>query len=153
MPLVIEHVYDIEAPPAVVWEVLTDLARYPDWNPFVVECRSTLIPGEPIDLFVKLRTRPQHQREWVTENVAGKRLSYGMKPFPLGALWSRRSHEIEELGSERTRYRSHMQLSGWLMPLVRALFGANLERGFAEMSAAVRTRSERLASERCRKGA
>ena len=150
MPLVIEHVLDIDAPPAVVWEVLTDLARYREWNPFVIGCRSTLVPGEPIDLLVKLRAKPQNQREWMIENVAGKRFAYRMKPFPLGALSSRRSHELEELRDGRTRYRSHMQLSGWLMPLVRALLGKDLERGFSEMSAAVRARSEQLASARGR---
>lgn len=150
MSLIIEHVLDIDAPPAVVWEVLTDLARYREWNPFVIDCRSTLVPGEPIDLLVKLRAKPQNQREWMIENVAGNRFAYRMKPFPLGALSSRRSHELEDLRDGRTRYRSHMRLSGWLMPLVRALLGNNLERGFSEMSAAVRARSEQLASARGR---
>jgi len=148
MPLVIEHVLEVDAPPTVVWEVLTDLPRYPEWNPFVVECRSTLEPGAPIDLLVKLRAKPQRQREWMIENVAGKGFAYRMKPFPLGALSSRRSHELVDLGGGRTRYRSHMQLAGWLMPLVRALLGTNLARGFTDMSAAVRSRSEQLTAER-----
>lgn len=148
MPHVIEHVLDIDAPPAVVWEVLTDLPRYGEWNPFVVECRSTLVPGDPIDLHVRLRSKPQDQREWMTDMVPGERFAYRMKPFPLGALSSRRSHELTPLEGGRTRYRSHMQLSGWLMPLVRALLGRELWRGFSEMSAAVRARAERLASER-----
>ena len=146
----IEHVLDIDAPPAVVWEVLTDLPRYREWNPFVVECHSTLAPGDPIDLLVKLRATPQKQREWMIENVAGKGFAYRMKPVPLGALSSRRSHQLEDLGGGRTRYRSHMQLSGWLMPLVRMLLGKNLQQGFSQMSDAVRARSEQLASERRR---
>ena len=148
VPLVIEHVLEIDAPPEVVWGVLTDLPRYGEWNPFVIECRSTLAPGDPIDLRVKLRAKPQDQREWMVEHVAGKRFSYRMKPFPLGALSSRRSHDLEGIGGGRTRYRSHMELAGWLMPLVRALLGANLQRGFSEMSAAVRARAESLARER-----
>ena len=148
MPLVIEHVLDIDAPPAVVWQVLTDLPRYGEWNPFVIECRSTLVPGEPIDLRVRLRAKPQDQREWMVEMEAGKAFAYRMKPFPLGALASRRSHQLEALADGRTRYRSHMELSGWLMPLVRTLLGANLQRGFSEMSEAVRSRAEQLAAAR-----
>jgi hypothetical protein len=144
----IEHVLEIDAPPSVVWEVLTDLPRYGDWNPFVVECRSTLVPGDPIDLRVKLRGAPRDQREWMTEMVPGKHFAYRMKPFPLSALQSRRSHDLEPLPGNRTRYHSHMRLAGWLTPVVRALLGSTLRRGFSEMSEAVRSRAERLAAER-----
>lgn len=150
MSLVIEHVLDIAASADVVWEVLTDLPRYGEWNPFVIECRSTLVPGEAIDLRVRLRAKPQDQREWMTQMVPGERFAYGMKPFPLGALSSRRSHELAPLPDGRTRYRSHMQLDGWLVPVVRALLGENLRRGFSEMSAAVCTRAEQLSSARGR---
>lgn len=27
---------DIEAPAAHVWEIVDDLQRYPEWNPFIV---------------------------------------------------------------------------------------------------------------------
>jgi hypothetical protein len=84
----------------------------------------------------------------MVEMEAGKGFAYRMKPFPLGALSSRRSHQLETLADGRTRYRSHMQLSGWLMPLVRTLLGANLQRGFSEMSEAVRSRAEQLAAVR-----
>ena len=66
-----DHVLEIDAPPAVVWEVITDFPRYTEWNPFVVGCNSTLEPGTPIDLRVKIFARPQDQREWMTEHVPG----------------------------------------------------------------------------------
>jgi len=148
MSFVIDKSVEIAAPASVVWEVITDLGAYPQWNPFCVECRSTLKPGEAIDMKVKLFGKPQSQREWIKENVAGKRLVYSMKPVPLGALSSRRAHELKSIGNERTRYRSHFQLQGWLMPVVRGLMGARLETGFAGMTDGIRLRAEGLWAQR-----
>ncbi|WP_280314638.1 SRPBCC family protein, partial [Nocardia abscessus] len=45
---------DIDAPADLVWQVITDFPRYGEWNPFVPECRSSLVPGEPIDMLVRV---------------------------------------------------------------------------------------------------
>lgn len=52
MTFVIEQTIEVTATPAVAWEVIVDLPRYGEWNPFVVECRSTLAVGDPIDMRV-----------------------------------------------------------------------------------------------------
>ena len=85
------------------------------------------------------------------EFVPGRRFAYSMKPVPLGALSSLRSHDVEPLGANRTRYRSYFQLKGWLMPLVRALYGEKLQQGFGGMTEAVARRAERIAGEGGRK--
>jgi hypothetical protein len=134
---------DVAAPAEAVWRVVTDLARYPEWNPFVVACRSTLEPGTPIAMRVRvLPFVAQPQRETIFEHVPGRRLRYGIHPLPLGALASSRAHDVEALGPERSRYVSSFALDGWLAPLVAALLGRRLERGFAAMSAAIKARAE-----------
>ena len=148
MPFIIDKHLEINAPAEIVWDVITDLPRYGEWNPFMRECSSTFKPGDPIDMKVKIFARPQPQREWVLEFVPGKRFAYRMKPVPPGALSSFRSHDVESAGAARTRYRSFFQLSGWLMPVVRGLLGSRLEAGFAGMSEGIRTRAEKLWAER-----
>ena len=37
---------DIDASPETVWEILTDLDRYADWNPFVVSSEGQVAVGE-----------------------------------------------------------------------------------------------------------
>ena len=152
MPFVIEKSLQIAAPPEVVWEVITDLARYGEWNPFVVACQSTLKPGDPIDLQVKLMAKPQRQVEWMLENEPQRKLAYRMKPVPAGALSSYRSHELEPAAGG-TRYRSYFRLQGWLMPLVRGLLGSKLEAGFAGMTDGIHRRAEALWAQRSRKTA
>ena len=48
--VVTSETVEIEAPAAVVWDVLVDYPRYPEWNPFTVEVQTTLEVGTPIEL-------------------------------------------------------------------------------------------------------
>jgi hypothetical protein len=129
-----------------VWSVIVDLDRYPEWNPFVVACRSTLAVGAPIAMRVRvLPWLAQPQREEVFEHGPGRLLRYGIRPLPLGALASSRSHAVEAVGVDRTRYASLFELSGWLAPVVEALLGGRLRAGFGDMTAALVARAEALA--------
>ncbi len=136
---------EIGARPEVVWNVITDLARYPDWNPFVVACDSTLEVGEPIAMRIRvIASFVQSQTETVFEHEPGRRLSYGVSEGPLRAIRSRRSHLVVPAGAGGAHYESHFELSGWLAPLVRVLVGAQLERGFKAMTEAIAERAEQL---------
>ena len=141
--LVIEHDLEIAASAERVWQVIVELDRYPEWNPFVVACRSSLVVGEPIDMRVRvLPWFAQPQRETILEHQPGRRLCYGVPGDALGALASRRCHEVSALGPARARYVSRFALSGWLMPVVRGLLGARLRAGFTAMSEAIQRRAE-----------
>lgn len=146
MALVIEHDLSVDAPPGRVWEVVTDLARYPEWNPFVVACASTLEVGAPIAMRVRLFSSwAQPQQERILEHERGRRLCYGLPRSRIGALVSRRSHEVSAGSSARARYVSRFELAGWLAPLVSLLLGKRLRAGFGAMSAALAARAEALA--------
>ena len=53
----IEHAIDIQAPPATVWQALTDTDRYADWNPFMPRLSGRLAAGERLTLTVRPGTR------------------------------------------------------------------------------------------------
>ena len=148
MTFVIDQTVEINAPAETVWKVITDLPRYGEWNPFCLECYSSLKPGESIEMTVQLTSKPQKVVEWINDFVPGRRFAYNMKPVPLGALASLRSHDVESLGPTRARYRSYFELRGWMMPLVRALYGSKLVQGFGGMTEAIGRRAEQLAKQR-----
>jgi hypothetical protein len=143
----IDESLDVAASPDVVWQVITDFDRYGEWNPFVVACRSTLVVGAPIEMRVRLVPwLVQPQRETVFAHEPGRRICYGVDGGTLNAIASRRCHEVTLLGDGHARYVSRFALSGWLAPVVRALFGSRLEQGFHAMSVGIRDRAERLAA-------
>lgn len=125
--------------------MIVDLERYPEWNPFVVACASTLAVGSPI--VMKVRVLPwlaQRQRETIFEHRPGRFLRYGIRPLPLGALTSSRSHAVEPASETRTRYVSRFELRGWLAPVVETLLRMRLRAGFAAMSTALARRAVEL---------
>lgn len=148
MAFTIDHEFAVNAPADVVWEVITDMASYGQWNPFVRKCQSTLKPGDSIDMQVQIFSRPQAQSEIISDYREGHGFAYKMKPAPLGALHSLRTHDIEALDGGRACYRSHFELNGWMAALVKGLLGSRLQAGFTGMSEGVRDRAEQLARER-----
>ena len=146
--LALDHAFQIAAPASIVWEVVTDLASYPAWNPFVIACRSELRVGSPITMRVRLLPGPAlSQREKIFEHVPGERLCYGLEGAFFGSVSSRRCHVVSNAGSSITRYESRFVLGGRLAPVVRALLGRRLAHGFEAMTQALRLRAEALARE------
>ncbi len=145
MGITIDHEIEIDAAAETVWEVISDVATYPEWNPFVLSCQTSLKPGAPINMKVRLGKGTQTANEILDEVTPGRGFSYRMKPPPLGALRSYRSHDIEPTDLRRCVYRSHFELTGWLSPLVAALMGSKLQAGFDGMSKGIKTRAESLA--------
>ena len=144
MSFVIDRRLEVEAPASVVWGVLTDLDSYGQWNPFVPECRSTLRPGDRIEMKVKLGKRTSRQVEEMLTFHEGREFSYRMRSLPFGALSSLRVQRVEEIEDGRCRYHTHFELQGWLMPVVRRLLGSQLDVGFSGMTQGLKRRSEQM---------
>ncbi|GAA1096931.1 SRPBCC domain-containing protein [Tsukamurella spumae] len=146
MAFVIDHTREIAAPPALVWQALTDFDSYPSWNPFAVEATCDLRPGGAIVMRVALRPpKVMTQKEFIVSVDEGRGFAYAMKPAPAGLLRSIREQSIVDLGDGRSRYTSHFQLDGPLSPVVGAILGGNLRRGFEGNADGLVARAEFLA--------
>ena len=139
---------EIDAPPETVWEVLTDFARYPEWNPFTPEVRTSLKVGDPIDMRVWMSGMRFHlwQREQIREVRPGELLRYGMTSLSPAILHAERVQTLEALPDDRTRYHTEDTIGGAISPLAFLLFGGSLEDGFSSMARALVQRAEERAA-------
>lgn len=143
MAFTIDRVLEIDAPAEIVWRVLTDFPRYGEWNPMAPQVACDLRPGGAIDMTVRLRgDKPRRQREWINSVGPGHTFSYSMKPIPAGALASERVQRVEEIDASRSRYVSHFEIRGWLRPVVIALYGAAMRRGFEAAALGLKRQAE-----------
>jgi nucleotide-binding universal stress UspA family protein len=138
----IRHEIEIETSAERVWEVLSDFASYPDWNPFI--CRITGDLGEGSRLEARIRPpgrRGMTFRPTVVGAVARRELSWVGSLLGPRLVDGRHSFTVEPLDEERVRFVQRAVLSGLLVPFcARALEDA--ERGFEEMNHALKTRAE-----------
>ena len=136
---------EIEAPPEVVWRVLTDFAAYPEWNPFIVRIGGDLTVGQILDLTIQppgrramtfrpkvLRCEPNRELRW---------LGHFLVP---GFFDGEHAHLLDGLEAGRTRYRQSEAFRGVLVPLTGGLLAAT-QQGFDAMNTALKARAEMLA--------
>lgn len=143
-PQVVKAEIEIDASPEVVFDLLTDLAKYPEWNPFTPHIDSTLELGTAVRMQVRLGTGPKLNRqvEYVTANERPVRLCWGAN-IPLRFLIrADRCQTLEPLEDGRTRYICTDAISGLLAPLVIRFFGPAMQRGFEDCALALKKRAE-----------
>ncbi len=134
---------DIEAPVRQVWEILVDVERYGEWNPFTTRVDTSLEVGSSVDLYVSLGPFRLKQPELIQDVVPTSLLAWGMT---MGARWllkTRREQRLESLGDTRCRYTTTDAFTGVLTPLVVLLFGGLIRRGFNAMALALKERAEK----------
>lgn len=149
--LVASDPVDIDAPASVVWEVLTDLQRYGEWNPFCVWAHSTLEMGAPVYMKLVNYVDPgtlAPNCEYVCAFEPERLLSWEL---PNNEAWpypARRDQMIEQLGVERCRYQSTDAFTGPNGIHVMRFAGSWITRAFNDSARALKARAETLYTER-----
>jgi hypothetical protein len=134
---------EIQASAARVWEVLTDLASYPEWNPLIRQASGPLCVGQRLKLSI-------HPPGLLSRTVPVKILQ--MEPNRtfrwLGKLCMRglmdgdHSFTIEPLGADRVRVVQSEEFRGLLVPVFARWLVPNMRRGFEQLNEALKKRAE-----------
>jgi hypothetical protein len=142
---------DIAAPASVVWEVITDLPRYREWNPFTVQIDSTLKLGDPVDLHIPIPGQAGQEmvvREYLVAWEPDRLLSWEQRATAENKDCARRDQYIESLGPERSRYVTTDVFLGLNADRIMQDFGGWVKASFDAVAQGVKQQAEKLYASR-----
>jgi len=129
----IDNQVEIEADPAAVWAVFTDVGRWPEWTPSVTEAKGLDSPGFDVGNRFSIRQPRLPRLVWeVTEVTPGRSWSWRSHSFAAESI---ATHELIPAAPGRTDVRQRLQLRGPLGVLT-AVTRRRLMRRYLDMEAA-----------------
>lgn len=133
----------IDASPDKVWGVLTDFARYPEWNPFVRQLSGEAGRGHQLTASIcppggkAMTFRPK-----VLVAEANTELRWlGRLLFP-GLFDGEHYFRLSSLGTDKTHFIHGEKFSGILVPLLKSQLESGTRAGFEAMNQALKARAE-----------
>jgi hypothetical protein len=134
---------DIAASAARVWDVLTDFAAYPEWNPFIRRIEGILAPR--CRLLVRIQPpggRAMTFRPTVLRVEPERELAWRGRTLVPGLFDGEHHFRLEPRGGDSVRFVHGENFSGALVPLLRRTLETTTRQGFEAMNAALKTRAE-----------
>ena len=138
---------EIDAPASVVWGILIDLPRYGEWNPFCIECESTLEIGAPVRMKLASYITPGEvfpNCEYVCAFEPERMLSWQLPHDEAWPYPARRDQILEALGTERCAYHSTDAFLGDNGIHVMRFAGPWVKRAFDDTARALKARAEAM---------
>ena len=139
---------EIDASAKRVWELLTDFASYPEWNPFIRSIGGQPAPGERLRARLEppgglamtfkpkvLTAEPNRELRW---------LGHLLVP---GLFDGEHSFTIQPLEDDRVRFIQREAFQGLLVPLFARSLESKTRQGFEEMNRALKGRAEAAPTE------
>ena len=133
---------EIEAPPARVWEILMDFARYHEWNPFITSIGGELSVGKKLEVTI---SPPESSEMSFTPDLLvhepNRELRWRGKVMFKGVFDGEHFFQLSEPSPGRTRFVHGEDFSGFM---VKFMLGKlkHVARGFVYMNEALKKRVE-----------
>jgi hypothetical protein len=134
---------EIGVPAERVWQVLTDFAAYPEWNPFIRRVNGRPEVGE--QLVVRMRpsgTKGITFRPTVMKVEPNRQLRWLGHLLVPGLFDGEHIFEIEALDRDRVLFIQREIFKGLFVPLLARSLDRDTQRGFEEMNRALREKAE-----------
>jgi len=137
---------EIQASAERVWQLLTDFASFPRWNPFIRRASGNVQVGEQLEVNIQpsgasgmifrptvLKAEPNRELRWLGHFLVS------------GLFDGEHIFTIEPLGTNRTRFIQREIFTGLLVPIFARGLDTDTRRGFEEMNQALKIRAEQAA--------
>ena len=134
---------EIQASDQRVWQLLTDFANFPQWNPFIRQAKGEVKVGARLEIHLQpsgasgmnfkpivLMVKPNRKLRWL-----GRLLMPGL-------FDGEHTFTIETLEAKRVRFTQREVFTGLLVPLFARSLNIDTRRGFEEMNQALKSRAE-----------
>ncbi len=140
----IRHVVEIAAPRERVWNALTDLERYREWNPFIVRAAGRLAVGSVLDVtFVPVGGRAMRFRPVVVRLEPERELAWAARLLVPGLFDGEHAFRLADSSAGGTRFEQLARFDGVVVPVLPWKTGPGLRDGFGGMVRALKARAER----------
>lgn len=132
----------INAPLERVWSVLVDIERYGEWNTFVPSMQSSFQVGSLLTMRVQMRRGLQVKSVETITAIEPQRLLSWKTRYPHWLLQGDRYQVVTAIDANTTQYWTRESFTGILTPLLKALLGTDLQRGFDAVAQNLKERAE-----------
>jgi hypothetical protein len=134
---------EIAATPERVWQMLTDFAAYPEWNPFIVRIAGEARTGA----LLEAELRPPGTRGWtfrprILAATPPRELRWIGRTGFRGIFDGEHTFLIEPLEGGGVRFVQRERFTGLLVPLLAHMLDDKTRRGFEEMNRWLKKRAE-----------
>jgi hypothetical protein len=140
--MITESGADIDAPASVVWDVFSDVERWPEWTESVTTLVALDGPGIAVGKRFEIKQPRMPKLVWVvTEVEPGKSWTW-VQRSPGGVTLA--SHEVTTIAEGQTRVRQWIDQRGVVGVLVGVAMRSMTQRYLNLEAAGLKTRSEHL---------
>lgn len=130
---------NIQAPPEKIWGILTDGARWPEWDPSAIRIEGRIALGETVTAYSKLSPNRAFPVK-VTEFVPGRRMVWA-SGMPLGLFKGERTFTLAARGNGSVDFTLREEFTGLLLPLLGASL-PDMTAAFQGFVAGLKARAE-----------
>jgi hypothetical protein len=144
----IQHRIGVKAPAEVIWEIIYDLAKWPEWNPIYPKVEGEIRIGSTLTLTLALpgeahETLHAKILDWVPNEQLHWQVS-----LMGGLARMTRFIEIDALSETGSMLSNGEIYGGWFGPTVARSKRVAIRKGFTQMGEALAERAEALWRER-----
>ncbi len=134
---------EIQASAERVWQVLTDFASFPQWNPFMRRASGEVKAGARLEVRIQPSgARGMTFKPTVLKAVPNRELRWLGRLLIPGLFDGEHILSIEPLAANRVRFVQREVFTGLLVPLFARGLDTGTRRGFEEMNQALKARAE-----------